>query len=164
MDALIETILRGWEGFLGRPTGPLSEALKDLRVPLCLATALDVVYQIMVHRGVYVVELAFTVAVLALVPYVLLRGPTNRVARALGRQGLVIRGLARRQGVSEQEGTIEADALHPCTAKVGRVDGGVGEVCVPQVSLGEVAGLHVGVPEEGAAEAGAVEVRDDEGA
>lgn len=127
MNALFETVLRGWEGFLGRPAGPLNVrfliqpalasllavragledararrpaflwaavthrprrralligALRDLRMPLCLATALDVVYQVVVHRGVYAVELVFTVAVLALVPYVLVRGPTNRVARA----------------------------------------------------------------------------------
>lgn len=127
MDALVETVLRGWEGFLGRPAGPLNvrfliqptlasllavragledaragrpaflwaaltvrrgrralliDALKDLRMPLCLATALDVVYQVIVHRGVFAVELAFTVVVLALVPYALLRGPTNRIARA----------------------------------------------------------------------------------
>jgi hypothetical protein len=131
MDALVETVLRGWEGFLGRPEGPLNarfviqpalaswlavraglddaregrpaflwdaltdrvhrralllDALADLRVPLCIGTALDVVYQIVVQRGVYVLELAFTVALLALVPYVLVRGPVNRAACALRRR------------------------------------------------------------------------------
>ncbi|MDP2311276.1 MAG: hypothetical protein Q8P41_00110 [Pseudomonadota bacterium] len=130
MDALVETVLRGWEGFAARPSGPLSlrfliqpaiasllairagladaragrpaflwaaatdrahrgalllDAARDLRTPLIVATVLDVAYQIVVHRGVYVVELAFTVALLAFVPYVLVRGPTNRVASAVGR-------------------------------------------------------------------------------
>lgn len=131
MDALIETVQRGWEGFVARPGGPLSarfliqpaiatllavragfedaragrpaflwasvtdrarrgalllDAVRDLRTPLLVATVLDVVYQILVHRGVYVLELVFTVVLLAFLPYVLVRGPTNRVASALGRE------------------------------------------------------------------------------
>ena len=131
MDALVETVLRGWEGFLARPSGPLNlrflvqpaiatllairagledartgrpaflwaaaigrarrgalliDALRGLRTPLIVATVLDVVYQVWVHRGVYVLELVFTVAFLAFVPYALVRGPTNRVACAFRRR------------------------------------------------------------------------------
>jgi hypothetical protein len=43
--------------------------------------ALDCVYQLMIVRFVYPLELLFTATVLALVPYALLRGPFNRLAR-----------------------------------------------------------------------------------
>jgi hypothetical protein len=51
----------------------------------CVALVLDAIYQLIVHRGIYALELVFTAATLALVPYVLVRGPVNRIARlALG--------------------------------------------------------------------------------
>jgi hypothetical protein len=40
-----------------------------------------VVYQLIVHRGVYSLELLITVVTLAIVPYVLLRGPISRIAK-----------------------------------------------------------------------------------
>jgi len=46
-----------------------------------LAMVLDSIYQLIVHRGVYVLELLITAAILAIVPYVLIRGPVNRIAR-----------------------------------------------------------------------------------
>jgi hypothetical protein len=36
-----------------------------------------VVYQLIVHRGVYTLELLMTAVTLAIVPYVLLRGPNQ---------------------------------------------------------------------------------------
>ena len=59
---------------------------KDMRVPFLIAAALDVIYQIVVHRWVYPLELIFTATLLALVPYLLLRGPANRVAKFLSRK------------------------------------------------------------------------------
>lgn len=59
---------------------------KDMRVPFLIAAALDVIYQIVVHRWVYPLELIFTATLLALVPYLLLRGPVNRVAKVLSRK------------------------------------------------------------------------------
>ncbi len=56
-------------------------ALRDLSSVLVVATLLDAAYQVAVHRSIYVLELAFTVAVLALVPYVLVRGPLARLVR-----------------------------------------------------------------------------------
>lgn len=46
-----------------------------------IAIALDAVYQLTVHRQVYVLELIIVATFLALVPYLFLRGPVNRVAR-----------------------------------------------------------------------------------
>src|SRR5881398_826795 len=58
----------------------LHGGLKDLRIPIVVGTTLDVVYQIIIHRWIYPLELLFTVTLLALVPYLILRGPVNRIA------------------------------------------------------------------------------------
>jgi hypothetical protein len=42
---------------------------------------MDAVYQWIVLRWIYPMELVVVVVLLALVPYVLLRGPINRIAR-----------------------------------------------------------------------------------
>jgi len=54
---------------------------RDVGKVFILAAALDSVYQLIVHRGVYVLELLIVATVLAIVPYVLIRGPVNRIAR-----------------------------------------------------------------------------------
>ena len=59
----------------------LHGGFKQLRVPLLVGTAFDLIYQIATHRWVYPLELIFTVTLLVLVPYLLLRGPVNRIAR-----------------------------------------------------------------------------------
>ena len=59
----------------------LRGGLKDLRIPILVGTTLDAIYQLIIHRWIYPLELLFTVTLLALVPYVILRGPVNRVAR-----------------------------------------------------------------------------------
>jgi hypothetical protein len=46
-----------------------------------VATILDVVYQLIIHQGVYVLELLITAVALAIFPYILLRGPVNRFAK-----------------------------------------------------------------------------------
>jgi hypothetical protein len=45
------------------------------------ALAMDLIYQIIVFHEVYLGEALVTSIVLAIVPYVLLRGPVNRIAR-----------------------------------------------------------------------------------
>jgi hypothetical protein len=57
----------------------MMDALRDLSSILVVATVLDAAYQLVVHRGIYLFELLLTVAVLALVPYALVRGPAARV-------------------------------------------------------------------------------------
>ena len=49
-----------------------------------IAVVLDVVYQLVVLHGLRPVEGLLVAVTLALVPYVLLRGPVNRIARRLG--------------------------------------------------------------------------------
>jgi len=59
----------------------LRQGWKDVGKVFLLATILDVVYQLIVHKGVYILELLITAVTLAIVPYVLLRGPISRVAK-----------------------------------------------------------------------------------
>ena len=54
---------------------------KDIRMPFLIAIVLDATYQLLTHRSIYPLELLFTATLLALLPYSLLRGPINRVAR-----------------------------------------------------------------------------------
>ena len=62
------------------------QGFRDVRNVFALAAALDAVYQLAVQRGVYVLELLVVPTVLAIVPYVIIRGPVNRIARALRRR------------------------------------------------------------------------------
>jgi len=41
--------------------------------------SLDSAYQLIVHEFIYPIELLFTVILLVVVPYLLLRGPLNRI-------------------------------------------------------------------------------------
>ncbi|TGQ09097.1 hypothetical protein EN809_023015 [Mesorhizobium sp. M2E.F.Ca.ET.166.01.1.1] len=54
---------------------------KDMRMPFLVAATLDAIYQIITHQFIYPLELLLTATLLALVPYFVLRGPVNRVAR-----------------------------------------------------------------------------------
>lgn len=46
-----------------------------------LAVVLDIVYQVKVHHAVYPGETLITAFALAIAPYLLLRGPVNRIVR-----------------------------------------------------------------------------------
>jgi hypothetical protein len=59
----------------------LHEGWRGARTPFLVAIVLDCVYQLVTHRFIYPLELLFTATLLALVPYALLRGPFNRLAR-----------------------------------------------------------------------------------
>jgi len=59
----------------------LRQGSKDLGKVFVLATILDVVYQLIVHHGVYSLELLITAMTLAIVPNVLVRGPISRIAK-----------------------------------------------------------------------------------
>src|SRR5208282_4875664 len=48
-----------------------------------LAIILDAIYQMKVHSSVYTGELLIVAFVLAVVPYLILRGPVNRIARLI---------------------------------------------------------------------------------
>jgi hypothetical protein len=59
----------------------LHEGWRGAKTPFLMAIVLDCAYQLMTHQFIYPLELLFTATVLALVPYALLRGPFNRLAR-----------------------------------------------------------------------------------
>jgi hypothetical protein len=67
------------------------EALKEIRNDVgkvfLIAAILESIYQLLVHRGVYVGELILVATLLAIVPYLLIRGPVNRIARRKPLQG-----------------------------------------------------------------------------
>lgn len=65
-----------------RPT-LIREGWRDVGKVFILAVVLDAVYQLIQHRGVYVLELLIVAPTLAFVPYILIRGPATRIARAL---------------------------------------------------------------------------------
>jgi hypothetical protein len=59
----------------------LREGWRGARTPFLIAIVLDCIYQLVTERFIYPLELLFTATLLALVPYAVLRGPFNRVAR-----------------------------------------------------------------------------------
>ncbi len=59
----------------------LRQGWKDVGKVFVLATTLDVIYQLVVHRGVYILEMLITAVTLAILPYILVRGPINRIAK-----------------------------------------------------------------------------------
>ena len=61
----------------------LASGWKGISKVFVLAFALDVVYQLMVWRGLKPLQALLTATVLAVLPYVLLRGPVNRLLRVL---------------------------------------------------------------------------------
>ena len=59
----------------------LREGLKRLSRVIVFALVMDAIYQFMVLRRFYLGEALVTVFVLAVLPYVLIRGPVDRIAR-----------------------------------------------------------------------------------
>lgn len=61
------------------------EAWKGVGKIFVLAVILDIIYQLKVHHFIYPGETLAVAFVLAIVPYVLLRGPVNRVIRLINK-------------------------------------------------------------------------------
>jgi hypothetical protein len=59
----------------------LRGAWMDIGRVFLLACALDAIYQFIEHRGVYLGEMVIVAFVLAIIPYVLIRGPVARITR-----------------------------------------------------------------------------------
>ena len=59
----------------------LRDGWKSVGRIFILAIIIDVVYQFIVFRWVYPVEALLVAAILAFIPYLLIRGPVNRIAR-----------------------------------------------------------------------------------
>jgi len=66
--------------------GLIREGWKACARVFFLAIIIDLIYQWIVQRWVYPGELIVVAIVLALVPYLLIRGPVNRLARRFGRR------------------------------------------------------------------------------
>ena len=63
----------------------LREGLKRVSRVIVFAFVMDAIYQYIVLHRFYLVEALVTVFVLAVLPYVLIRGPVHRIARRLKR-------------------------------------------------------------------------------
>jgi hypothetical protein len=61
----------------------LKDGWKSIAKVFIVAVALDAVYQIIALRWFYPGEALLVACILAIVPYLLLRGPVNRIARSL---------------------------------------------------------------------------------
>jgi hypothetical protein len=62
----------------------LAQSWKDVGTVFIVALILDSIYQVIVHAGIFTLELLITATVLALVPYLILRDLVARVARWAG--------------------------------------------------------------------------------
>lgn len=65
----------------------LRQGWKDVGKVFIIAAVLDAIYQLIVQRGVYVLELLIVATALAIVPYILIRGPVTRIAKGLAHRG-----------------------------------------------------------------------------
>ena len=63
----------------------IKDGWKSVSRVFALAIVLDVVYQLYVLHSVYPIQAIFVALILAIVPYLVLRGLVTRVARAMGR-------------------------------------------------------------------------------
>lgn len=59
----------------------LLDGWKDIGKVFVVAAVLDVVYQLIVHRWFYPIQTLIVSTLLAIIPYLLIRGPVTRIAR-----------------------------------------------------------------------------------
>ncbi len=74
------------------------QARSDVGNDFILALVLDAIYQVIVHSGIYALELLLTATILALVPYVIVRGLVTFTRLA------VTRLASRRSAVDRADG------------------------------------------------------------
>ncbi len=67
----------------GRRRELLRRTWGDVGNVFILALVLDSIYQVIMHSGIYALELLLTATILALVPYVIVRGPVTRLAKRI---------------------------------------------------------------------------------
>ncbi len=67
--------------------GLLRSMMKDVGKVFLLAIVLDVVYQVVALKTVHPLQVLLVAVVLAILPYVILRGPVERIVRALRKPG-----------------------------------------------------------------------------
>ncbi|MDB6068675.1 MAG: hypothetical protein JWR26_4883 [Pedosphaera sp.] len=61
----------------------LLESWKDVAKVFVAAVIIDIIYEIIVLRRIYPIQSLIVATTLALIPYLLVRGPVNRIARRL---------------------------------------------------------------------------------
>jgi hypothetical protein len=61
----------------------LRQGWRDVGKVFLIAAVLDAIYQLIVHRGVLLLELVVVATVLAIFPYIVIRGPVNRITAVL---------------------------------------------------------------------------------
>jgi hypothetical protein len=59
----------------------MRQGWKDVGGVFIVALVLDSIYQILMHSGIYPLELLLTATILAIIPYVIVRGLVTRLAR-----------------------------------------------------------------------------------
>jgi hypothetical protein len=64
----------------------LHEGWRSIGKIFVLAIILDIVYQLFVLHGFHPIQTVFVAVALAIVPYLVFRGPVNRTAQSLRRQ------------------------------------------------------------------------------
>ena len=74
-----------WAFFLHPTQRPLlwRQGWKDVGKVFTIAVVLDIIYEIIVYRWVYPLQAVIVGIVLAIVPYLIFRGLTNRIARRI---------------------------------------------------------------------------------
>jgi hypothetical protein len=63
----------------------LRDGWKDIAKIFAMAIGIDVIYQLIVERWVYPTESLIVAILLAIIPYLILRGPVTRIVRAFSR-------------------------------------------------------------------------------
>jgi hypothetical protein len=78
-----------WAVFTNRARRPelFRLAWRDVGKVFLAAFALDVIYELKVYRWVYPGQALIVALVLAIVPYLIIRGPVTRIARAIRARG-----------------------------------------------------------------------------
>ncbi len=69
----------------GNRRNRLREGFKAVARVFILAIVMDMIYQLIVFRWVYLTQALIVAFVLAFLPYILIRGPVNRIGRYLKR-------------------------------------------------------------------------------
>jgi hypothetical protein len=72
-----------WSVFTNAARRPelLGQVWKDVGKVFIIAVVLDVIYELIVYRWVYPGQAVIVATVLAIVPYLLIRGPVTRIMR-----------------------------------------------------------------------------------
>lgn len=65
----------------------LRDGWKSVGKVFLMAMVLDIVYQLIVDRWVYPLEVIIVALILAIVPYLIVRGPVNRIASLFIKKG-----------------------------------------------------------------------------